>query len=759
MAGKIKKIKSIIELGIFRDFVAAADLPDFKGHNLIYGFNGSGKTTLSRIFSSLATGVYHPGLPKEGRFEIELSDGSTIKSSADIAALTGSILIFNVDFIEENLQWKSGIANPVFYIGKEQADLGARLNEVEGEIARIQSEKQKADATYRVIQKTFVDFKRDVAKSVDLVGLGYRYQAPQLEEDYVKKVYDTSKLLTEEKLASLQDFILEKEAHPRLQVSGINFGNLFDLLEVARKLTSVSLGTLALEELRLHSTMLPWVKTGLEYHDSHELEDCLFCGGQITADRRSKLGKVIDEKFDNLMRDLKVSQNEVRAFAKELERSELSLPSDFDVSPDVRPYYAVAREVLRRHLSAGVSCSERIAVALGDKMQSPNKIEFLDLEKLLTELTDFVSQAASGVSNFNNIIAAHNSVSDSFLNRKAEAKDHLKSHFLATNQVRYSELLDAVVSENERVDELGGTLEKLKAQAEGLRTSMRQHGPAADRINQLIHSYLGRDELQIGVQGEGFEIHRNGKLLSGYLSEGEKTALALCYFLSTLEAENRNAKDLIVVIDDPISSLDTKALFHAFSLIKGLLNEAGQLIVLTHNLSFMLEIKKWLKRRYDKGEASFYFLDARQIPGENRRQSNIVPLHKLIREYESEYQYLFFLVYSFNLSADFQSRYLYLMPNALRKVLELFLAFKMPNSSGLANKIEAIAKGGFDLDAAKIVALDRLIQSESHADSLDDFISLSAITLEQTQEAASALLTVIQVMDGAHYDQMIRLVS
>jgi wobble nucleotide-excising tRNase len=122
----ISKLGRVTGLGLFRD-CPAADHPEFRQYNLIYGFNGSGKTTLSRIFVSLGSGVRSPQLPEEGSFEVLLSDGTKLTSEGDLTALMGRVLVFNTDFIEENFVWKKGEARPVFFIGKEQADLAGNL--------------------------------------------------------------------------------------------------------------------------------------------------------------------------------------------------------------------------------------------------------------------------------------------------------------------------------------------------------------------------------------------------------------------------------------------------------------------------------------------------------------------------------------------------------------------------------------------------------------------------------------------------------
>lgn len=77
----------------------------------------------------------------------------------------------------------------------------------------------------------------------------------------------------------------------------------------------------------------------------------------------------------------------------------------------------------------------------------------------------------------------------------------------------------------------------------------------------------------------------------------------MAYFLSKFENEVNNA-DLrnksIVIIDDPMSSLDQNCLYNIANIIKKEfeLNSIEQLIVFSHNLSFL----KFFNRLYSKNE-------------------------------------------------------------------------------------------------------------------------------------------------------------
>lgn len=116
----------------------------------------------------------------------------------------------------------------------------------------------------------------------------------------------------------------------------------------------------------------------------------------------------------------------------------------------------------------------------------------------------------------------------------------------------------------------------------------------AESLNQDLALYLGHGELTLTHHGNGYSITR-GNEEARDLSEGEKTAFALLYFLKSLEDHRDKLQDTIVVIDDPVSSLDASALFTAFGFIKERTEKAKQIIVLTHDFSFFSLVKGWFQ--------------------------------------------------------------------------------------------------------------------------------------------------------------------
>ncbi|WP_354001942.1 AAA family ATPase [Stagnihabitans tardus] len=278
-------------------------------------------------------------------------------------------------------------------------------------------------------------------------------------------------------------------------------------------------------------------------------------------------------------------------------------------------------------------------------------------------------------------------------------------------------------------------------------------------VTTSIAAYLGHGELTINPIDDGYELHRHGTPITGAPSEGEKTAIAMSYFLSSIEADNRKLKDLIVVVDDPVSSLDTKALNFACSLVRSRLEKAAQVFILTHNMQCMNEFKKaWKGRARPSADkeptAKFLFIDVTIPEGQARRSSTIVEMSKLLREYDSEYHFLFSHLLRFVEQPDTYDDHGYLMPNVIRRVLDVFLAFKCPGGGGLPGQLDKLCVDYPELDREQLTALERLAQVESHSDNIDDLLSFSTMTLEETRGAATLLFHTIKKVDSKHLERL-----
>lgn len=758
----IARIGKIRDLAVFDNYAPIAAETDFCKFNLIYGFNGSGKTTLSRLFSSLERGLYCKDLPVGGRFEIALDGGATIAHDTNLDRLKGKIAVFNEDFVEANFRWREGSANPVFYLGEEQAGLAEqlRITQEKLEPSRTILDQRKRERTKA--ETSFANFKRDTARNIaEQFGLGRSYVATQLDRDYSAK--NEHSKLGENEQNELRSILAQVASKPKIVLLEIaDFDNAAFLERVSACLEA-SVGSVALKEFQGHEVMLPWAKEGLDYHRDHKLDACLFCGNDLTHERLVILDSAIDDRLERIGAEAEQLLADAHTRYNALLSLAALLPSENDISSD-QTALVQHRTILEVGIATAGKVFPPMTALLERKSRRPNTKISLPTDTL--PLTEFLEQKKwfEAVEAINRLLGDHNEATDKFEERRKSALDRLKEHYLSLAEGRYRELARSHTNAEIAAEASAKDAASIEASILNLRGKLLQHGPAAAAINALVKAYLRHGNIEVVAastdvdRGEGFQIRRNGSDIVGVLSEGEKTAIALCYFISTLQAEGRNIKDLIIVVDDPISSLDTKALNYAFILLRSYLTGAKQVFLLTHNINFMQECRKWLLNmsKKDPPIASLLFIELSQ-DGDGKRTSRIGKLPKLLRDYESEYHYLFQHLKKFSLSEGLAYDYFYLMPNAMRKILDIFLAFKLPGPDGLKSKVERLASLLPNFDGNRLMAIDRLIQSESHADNLDDLVSFSSMTIEEARECALAILALMAEMDKPHHDRLTEL--
>lgn len=127
--------------------------------------------------------------------------------------------------------------------------------------------------------------------------------------------------------------------------------------------------------------------------------------------------------------------------------------------------------------------------------------------------------------------------------------------------------------------------------------------PTVDEINKTLQCY-GFDNFEI-VQTADNENHyqikrENGVLAKSTLSEGEITFITFLYFLQLAKGSTDKetiTEERVLVVDDPISSLDSNVLFVVSTLIKEIIKDIKgdvghikQLFILTHNVYFHKEV-------------------------------------------------------------------------------------------------------------------------------------------------------------------------
>lgn len=94
------------------------------------------------------------------------------------------------------------------------------------------------------------------------------------------------------------------------------------------------------------------------------------------------------------------------------------------------------------------------------------------------------------------------------------------------------------------------------------------------------------------LEVQGYAITNTQEYSLKYtLSEADKSALSLSFFLAKLEL-NQSIDNYTIVIDDPITSFDYSRKSSTINIINKLSNKVKQIIILTHDLKFAFDLYK-----------------------------------------------------------------------------------------------------------------------------------------------------------------------
>jgi wobble nucleotide-excising tRNase len=124
-------------------------------------------------------------------------------------------------------------------------------------------------------------------------------------------------------------------------------------------------------------------------------------------------------------------------------------------------------------------------------------------------------------------------------------------------------------------------------------------------IEQLKPTYLGggepRTEYGLSMRNKSVKLGSRADITTGCsfattLSEADKRTLAFAFFVARLKSDP-NLAGKLVVLDDPVSSLDRNRRHQSIRLIASLAGDCRQLLVLSHDAYFVRELRERLSDR------------------------------------------------------------------------------------------------------------------------------------------------------------------
>ncbi len=741
---------------VFRDFAWPSGLHAFGQFNVVYGWNGCGKTTLSSLLSL----VEKRTALIEGEVELELDGATKVGGSAFASAQLPQVRVFNRDFINATLSQAGGIA-PIYFLGEDSVEKQARVDQLKKDLAFANAEVMAAQTEKTNADSKLDDFCRDKAKLIkELLTNGHSTAYNNYDKRPFKRAVQAlnaqsaeTSVLTDEQKVPLRS---QKDAQPKSDISKISAPsiNLAGLTTEVEAIVGRSVVAQTLNELTTNAKLAAWVQQGLVLHSGeHASNTCRFCQQPLQAMRRAELEAHFNDAFATF-------QNDVAALLAKLKAAKQSAGSLSP--PDASRFYeSLTSKVSTASAKVSSALSETNAAldALIARVEAKRDNPFAPAATAAPTATP-PSSLADAVVALNAIVERHNQTSAHFKASVDEACKKLEASYVAEAHAEFVQLSEAVTTANTALVDIKARPAGIQAQIDELERAILEHRRPADELSEELRAYLGRDELRFEVKGTGYALTRGGQPVS-HLSEGERTAIAFLYFLKSLQDKTFDMKSGIVVIDDPVSSLDANALFSAFGYMKERTKQAGQLFIFTHSFPFFRLVKNWFRHlpkqrsaQVERRLGRFFLLRSRRHT-DGSRTSELGPLDPLLQEHESEYQYLFKRVYDEAHRDDVvQLEHHYGLPNVARRLIEAFLAFRFPEMSGdLGPRLDRVT-----FDNAKKTRILRLLNTYSHAGAISDpehDLSL----LAETQPVLLDVLELMKAVDQEHYEGLEKLVG
>ncbi|MBW2662968.1 MAG: AAA family ATPase [Deltaproteobacteria bacterium] len=745
----IKCIIKIKNCPSFIDFKPASDLPEFKKYNLIYGWNGSGKTSFSRILRSFELGEnYYNNPEKKSEFIFDLDNEISI--SHNELTTFKNIRVFNKDFIDDSV-FGIGGPKPIFFLGKESKEDKEKIISIEDKLGKLRPNLSSKKSTLEKLknnkQKILQDKARDIKNALTTTKKdNYRnYDRTNLVkaiEANAEKLKGSEGLkLSDDRLKVLQKSIQQTSEPPINSVSVPNF-DLSELENEARNVLSKTITSQVIEKLQADEAVNKWVERGLQIHKDKSLEFCAFCEQKIPIRRLEDLENHFNDEYQRMIQSVKEMK---------MKCDSLKVVSHFPESSgfydELVGEYQTDRKNAEKIIKSFNERLDSIITVLEKKERNPFSQPSLEDKEPL---------ALDSFKKINEIINHHNQKTENFQNQIDQNKKELEDHYIAEFYPFYSENINEIKSLGNKCSDLEKNIKGKEDNIKRLKENLITHHIPAQQINNDLEAFLGRSDIQIMAteSKDGYRITRNGEIAED-LSEGEKTALAIVYFLTKINEQDFDLQNSVVVIDDPVSSLDSNAIFQAFSFIKESIKEAGQIFILTHHFDFFRQVKNWFAH-YKKAKREYFMIVCSMKP--MPRKSSIIKIDKLLIDYESEYHFLFSVLYRLAIEEERHLEEMYPIPNIARKFLESFLAFRVPLGSKEPNIYQRLNRI-VDFDPKKKERIRRFVETHSHPRYESGVLDFDMSILGETPDILNDLMDLVREEDEKHYNFLVESVT
>ena len=590
--------------------------------NFIYGANGSGKTIISNFIAN-QTGTEYQNCSVLWQHSQPLNK-----------------LVYNKKFRENN--FGKGTIEGVFTLGEATKKDIELIEKKQLELKKLKEDGIKKKDTLNN-QKEKKTEKEDNFKENSWTKVYKKYE-PTFKEAFkgtLQKVSFRNKLLSEfnnntstlhtiEKLKEKSQTIFGEVPVTILDIKKFSFDRLIEIENEeiwSTKIIGKSDVDIAkmIQKLNLND----WVNEGRGYLQEDEI--CPFCQKPtITDDFKNQLEDYFDKSFTASIKQVNNFNDEYNRLAinliNELMQIETNEKSNNDTKINVGFFSAYLKT-----LTTQFSSNKEL---LGNKTKEPSRsIVLISVKEQLENIKKLITAANKEIKKHNDIVANYRMEKNNLITSiwkyiVEEFKQEIMVH-----QKQSGGFQKGIENLEKDIKEKRAEYNSLNNEIKELNKNVTSIQPTVDEINRTLKMYgfLNFEIIPSETNKNHYQIKReDGTLAESTLSEGEITFITFLYFLQLSKGSTDKetiSEERILVVDDPISSLDSNVLFVVSTLLKRIIKEIKdgkgnikQLILLTHNVYFHKEVSfidgrtkqnrntlYWILRKKDKISSIQFF--------------------------------------------------------------------------------------------------------------------------------------------------------
>lgn len=552
--------------------------------NYFYGANGSGKTTLSNL---IRDPLRYP------------------TCSIDWKSEPLQTIVYNRDFIKENFSQNTSIKG-IFTLGKDSKDARDFIEQATKDIGELDKQitgnkktLQAKNGEKQQNEEVFINRCWDLKLKYELIFKeafnGVRRLKKKFSDKCISEYTSNSKLLTEDEIKDKCNKIFNNSLIKYNNFDTFTYKELYDLERNDILKTKI----IGKEDIQIGNLIKKlnnsdWVKQGVDFLNESDLV-CPLCQQKVDIRLKEELESFFDETYTRKCKELEYFREKYsKLIIQHVNKLEAIIESKIDI-------LCFDELVIKVNL-----IKEKLKVNLSNidmKIKAPSIP--IELESIINDF----EEVELIVEKYRQIIKENNELVKNISKEQEQLKNEIWRYIC--NELKSD--IDTYKSKLIGIEAAEAKLKQsTKEKEDKIRDIKRQINDKESEITSVIYTVneinkilklFGFNNFSLAEAAEkGFYkiIRKNGEDVEETLSEGEYTFICFLYFYQLIKGSTEKTGttgDKIIVIDDPISSLDSNVLFIVSNLVKSIIKdcqngESGikQVFILTHNVYFHKEV-------------------------------------------------------------------------------------------------------------------------------------------------------------------------